>query len=158
MRVKPSRLLITPRFFLFFPGLRFALSSSPPSSSSIPCPLWAPTVGADGSTSRNKCKRAASFSPERTVMNPQRSSALTETSLSNLMTSGSPMMPHLVNSTKTLGMVAENSNVCLPLSGPGILEQICRICMANPISNSRSASSKTTTSHCLRWKSGISDK
>lgn len=73
-------------------------------------------------------------------------------SVSRRMRTGS-LSPARANCTSCLGMVAEKSSDCL---SSGTLRMISRSCSAKPISNSRSASSKTITSTLRRVNSGTS--
>mmetsp|Transcript_4944 Transcript_4944/g.11113 ORF Transcript_4944/g.11113 Transcript_4944/m.11113 type:complete len:215 (-) Transcript_4944:728-1372(-) len=132
-------------FFLFFDDAAPSSSTSSSSAAALAPVVSVPCIS--GRTSLTRCSSTASFSALLHVTNPIRSSSLTCTSESSLTTVGSCIMPVFVNSTRARGIVALKSMVCL-LSG--IFEHICRNCMANPISKSRSASSNTTTSHCLR--------
>jgi len=138
-------------FFFFFPFFPFFfLSRSSFIVAAVPLP---------GNTSLSRCSSTASRSSLRQVTNQMFNSPLTVASSSNRTTSGSvPIVPLRVNSTNTLGIVAENSKVCRPRSGLGIDEQIVLICSAKPNSKSRSASSRNNTS--VRWseKVGISDR
>mmetsp|Transcript_42361 Transcript_42361/g.90116 ORF Transcript_42361/g.90116 Transcript_42361/m.90116 type:complete len:258 (-) Transcript_42361:520-1293(-) len=157
IRVSPRLECFPTRFFSFFFFIflffESSSSSSAVSGSSSAMPPVASTPFIRGSTSLTRCSSTASFSALRQVTNPILSSSLTATSESSLTTVGSCIIPVFVNSMSARGIVAENSIVCLC---SGMELHICRNCIANPISKRRSASSKTTHSHCRRWKSGIS--
>lgn len=85
-------------------------------------------------------------------MSSHLSSVLILLSMSSLMSAGS-LSPARANCTSCLGIVAENRSDC---RSSGMPRMISLSCSANPISKSRSASSKTTTCTLRRLNSGTS--